>query len=759
VVKEIFDDAALTIYAKEAAAATEKQQRSLADFDLELKRSLSRLAASPRSSREERAAPEQTGAESEGPKKHSDGLVRFVVDCSSTMPGDQVKVVGSIDALGGWKADRSAVVLQTSAKEFPLWSSGWVTVPTLDFDYKFVVCGAGRHAWEDRTNRRCEASSGPSNQITLSGVFGSIREVMMPSTCTSTSALPCPVTPRIIVSPDLSRPRTPELPAVTQTHQQHAVPRNRIKKQKQHGLRQIASLCHVLSELGEGSSMQLITPMSGGTMRRRVTLSCVAELPEGIAPTKRSLGLLQGGAEDFVRERGCTDTGEAEARDIPRRMSSRTSVQRHGSCSELPLTPRGVAGTGASSVGTPKSCRCVVEATTSDTTSVPESEAVDRCPSEEEDSSGAGSESFSSDERRPSTLSSGQSEGANDLPRVAEVSEESVCAEDCSEDSGESIIVRQPSKDMEEEGGSFDERFELQGKLGEGAYGIVYACRSRKGGRECAMKLVRKDRLLPRDLTNLLGEDGEIRLQSSLPRHPNILGLLAYFDEPQEVHLIMDLCRGGDLFDAIADARRENGAEGRDLALSETAAYNMSRQLLSALAFCHKHGVVHRDVKAENILITKSLQEVPLESGKAEVKLCDFGLAARHWPGSPKLRTPVGSPDYVAPEVARKQPYGSPVDVWSAAVVLFASLRGRLPFAAKTDHDVLLRVREGRPQFDSGWKHISSEARDAVLHLMTLYPAERPSAADALQHSWFVTQAKYLPDNAFMTIPQAAVGG
>jgi hypothetical protein len=546
----------------------------------------------------------------------------------------------------------------------------------------------------------------PSSQITLSGAFGTTQEVIVPSFTLHLAA--GGAREAAVASGKLGHRALPKHHKLQQQEQQP----QRIKKRHGHGLRQIASLCHVLSEFSEGSSISLITP-SAGTMRRRVTLSCVAELPEGLAPTKRCLGLLQGGAEDFVREVACTE-------EIPQHERETARMQKP--CSEK----RGSS--------TDTAC---TEAPTSDTTSAPESDpAHERFASEAE--SARDSSEYDSEERRLSTCSSSQSEKAQSQEDRKEL-EETI------------------EQGIMEETGSFEERFDVMGKLGEGAYGIVYACAHRTGGLECAMKLVRKDRLLPRDLTNLLGEDGEIRLQSSLPRHHNILGLLAFFDQPQEVRLIMDLCRGGDLFDAIAEARRDNQAKGLDVALSETASCNVTRQLFSALAFCHQHGVVHRDVKAENVLLTHSVQQVSLESAQAQIKLCDFGLAARYWPASSKLRVPVGSPDYVAPEVARKQPYGSAVDIWSSAVVLFASLRGRLPFAAKTDHDVLLRVREGRPTFDSGWKQISSQAREAILHLMKLHPSERPTAEEALHHPWFVTRAEYLQEE--LVAPPAAIGG
>jgi serine/threonine protein kinase len=309
--------------------------------------------------------------------------------------------------------------------------------------------------------------------------------------------------------------------------------------------------------------------------------------------------------------------------------------------------------------------------------------------------------------------------------------EEELSTSDCEFDETLHLTPFSQGEDLDlmEEGESFGERFEIRGKLGKGAFGVVSACMDRRRGQEYAMKSVRKDL----DAAGHFGQEGEVCLQRALPRHAHILSLLAVFDEPLEVRLLMPICRGGDLCDTIAKARED------DRALSEKASSNVVGQLLSALAFCHEHGVVHRDVKAENVLLTHPVQQVPLENAGAQIRLCDFGLAARHRPGDPPMRMLAGSAEYMAPEMARREPYDSAVDVWSAGVVLFCCLRGRLPFADQRVQRVLWLVQKGQPDFASGWNDITHEARCTVQDLMEVEPTARPTAEEAAQLPWFVS--------------------
>lgn len=285
----------------------------------------------------------------------------------------------------------------------------------------------------------------------------------------------------------------------------------------------------------------------------------------------------------------------------------------------------------------------------------------------------------------------------------------------------------------------FSDLYCVQHRLGGGAFGVVFSCFPRGGVEtEYAVKVVQKNRLSDNALEQLVGDEeneGEIALHMSLSRHPNIVCLHECFEEASGIRLVMDLCRGGDVFDEVVRAKQQRCRERVHGALNSSAARNVLRQLLAALAFCHDNGVVHRDVKVENMLLEYPTSQAPLEGTGNTVKLCDFGLSARCH-GEATLTQPVGSPDYLAPEIARLEPYGSKVDVWSAGAVLFVCLRGSMPYQARTDVEALQKVREGRYQFDSSWDFLDQDARRCVEQLMVLDAASRPCARGALSLPW-----------------------
>jgi len=289
--------------------------------------------------------------------------------------------------------------------------------------------------------------------------------------------------------------------------------------------------------------------------------------------------------------------------------------------------------------------------------------------------------------------------------------------------------------------GAFDEAYVVLGEspIGTGSFGLVWRCAPRVrhlsgipggdaagGGTARAVKRITMSKLLPRDIRNLFGHEhreGEIRMHQTL-KHPHVIELYEVFHEPHIVSLVMECCLGGDLFDLIAS----HGA-----GLPEPGTARMQRHLLEALAFLHEHGVVHRDVKCENVLILE--QGKPMEM--STFKLCDLGFAARLGGDGQNLRTKLGSPDNVAPEIARGEAYGAPVDCWAAGVLLYMALAARPPFCAATDLEVLMKVREGNYDLSSGtWQQRSEHAKHVVRKLMAFQAFSRASARDALAFEW-----------------------
>jgi len=293
----------------------------------------------------------------------------------------------------------------------------------------------------------------------------------------------------------------------------------------------------------------------------------------------------------------------------------------------------------------------------------------------------------------------------------------------------------------------FEDRYCLvgSGPLGEGTFGLVWRCRPKdsKGfdNEERAAKIVRKARLKPHEMTYLLGEGGEVRIHAAM-KHNYVCELFEFFDEAHTVTMVLEYCRGGDLFDAIVRAskasrqidRWQAGSQSQqaaDRGIPENAAAVVMVHVLSALEYLHGHRVVHRDIKCENILLAH--ENIPLEQNV--YKLADFGFAK--YDTGDGLTDRLGSPDTVAPEIVAGSRYSTPADLWSAGVLLYMMLSARPPFTASSDGGVLKKVRAG--QYSLGgpiWDNISALSKNLVASLMTFDVNTRPSATEAMRHEW-----------------------
>jgi len=286
---------------------------------------------------------------------------------------------------------------------------------------------------------------------------------------------------------------------------------------------------------------------------------------------------------------------------------------------------------------------------------------------------------------------------------------------------------------------TFESSYELIGQkpLESGTFGAVWCCRARsKGGRQdlaseesYAVKRIDKTKLEERDFRLLFGcpgREGEISIHL-LQQHPNIVRLFDMFDDRQIVSLVLELCRGGDLFSYIVKQHQKNNT-----GLPEKAVAGVARQLLSAMEFLHCQCIVHRDVKCENLL----LNQEGLQPEDTTYKLCDFGFAARV-PSGGQLHSVLGSPQTVAPEVLRKRPYSYPSDMWSTGVLLYIAFRGKEPFFAESMPLVVKKVLAGTYDLSGGaWAAVSADAKVLVGRLMSVDPFSRLTAANALHCEW-----------------------
>lgn len=207
--------------------------------------------------------------------------------------------------------------------------------------------------------------------------------------------------------------------------------------------------------------------------------------------------------------------------------------------------------------------------------------------------------------------------------------------------------------------------------------------------------------------------------------HPNVIKLYETYEDDKYLHLVMELCRGGDLFDHFISTGSP----------SEHQVAALMRKLIIAVNYLHGIGICHRDVKPENCLFTTTGED-------AELKLIDLGMATNCSPQISELKTMVGTPYYLAPEVLRGH-YGHECDIWSLGVVMYVLLSGRQPFHGSDITDIFRRIRQGRFDFHHPeWFSVSKEAIDLITVMLRVNPAARIPLEDALRHPWFnITQS------------------
>ncbi|KAH7529164.1 calcium-dependent protein kinase 10-like [Ziziphus jujuba] len=266
------------------------------------------------------------------------------------------------------------------------------------------------------------------------------------------------------------------------------------------------------------------------------------------------------------------------------------------------------------------------------------------------------------------------------------------------------------------------DKYILGRELGRGEFGITYLCTDRETKQTLACKSISKRKL--RTAVDIEDVRREVAIMSTLPEHPNIVKLKATYEDSENVHLVMELCEGGELFDRIV-------ARGH---YSERAAATVVRTIAEVVRMCHANGVMHRDLKPENFLYANRKEHSPL-------KAIDFGLSVFFKPGE-RFSEIVGSPYYMAPEVLKRN-YGPEVDIWSAGVILYILLCGVPPFWAETEQGVALAILRGVIDFKrEPWPQISDSAKSLVRKMLEPDPRKRLTAQQVLEHSWLQNAKK-----------------
>ncbi|XP_036719197.1 calcium/calmodulin-dependent protein kinase type II subunit beta isoform X5 [Balaenoptera musculus] len=262
----------------------------------------------------------------------------------------------------------------------------------------------------------------------------------------------------------------------------------------------------------------------------------------------------------------------------------------------------------------------------------------------------------------------------------------------------------------------FTDEYQLYEDIGKGAFSVVRRCVKLCTGHEYAAKIINTKKLSARDHQKLEREARICRLL----KHSNIVRLHDSISEEGFHYLVFDLVTGGELFEDIV--AREY--------YSEADASHCIQQILEAVLHCHQMGVVHRDLKPENLLLASKCKG-------AAVKLADFGLAIEVQGDQQAWFGFAGTPGYLSPEVLRKEAYGKPVDIWACGVILYILLVGYPPFWDEDQHKLYQQIKAGAYDFPSPeWDTVTPEAKNLINQMLTINPAKRIAAHEALKHPW-----------------------
>ncbi|XP_047334619.1 calcium-dependent protein kinase 19-like [Impatiens glandulifera] len=252
--------------------------------------------------------------------------------------------------------------------------------------------------------------------------------------------------------------------------------------------------------------------------------------------------------------------------------------------------------------------------------------------------------------------------------------------------------------------------------LGRGQFGVTYLCTEIGTGEKYACKSISKGKVI----SKIEKEDmrKEVQILQHLSGQTNIVEFKGAFEDKNAVHVVMEVCEGGELFDRII-------AQGH---YSERAAASICRSIVNVVHHCHFMGVIHRDLKPENFLLSD-------KTDNAMIKATDFGLSVFIEEGK-VYQDIVGSSYYIAPEILRGK-YGKEVDIWSAGVILYILLSGVPPFSGDSDKATFDAILRGHIDFDNQpWPSISRSAKDLVKRMLTQDPKKRITSAEILVHPW-----------------------
>jgi len=208
--------------------------------------------------------------------------------------------------------------------------------------------------------------------------------------------------------------------------------------------------------------------------------------------------------------------------------------------------------------------------------------------------------------------------------------------------------------------------------------------------------------------------------------HPNVVKLVDLFETQASSYIVLELLQGGDLFQYL---------KARSFKLTEHRVRQLAKQLAEGIAYLHSLGIVHRDIKLENIMMTDTTEE-------SSPKIIDFGLSKMIGPNE-KSKDPFGTLGYVAPEILLRKPYSFSCDVWSLGCVVYAMMSGALPFDSRDSKSIITHTIESELKFEQPcWKNCSNDFIDFLSKTLTKNQHKRPSINEILRHRWFKTESR-----------------
>jgi len=257
------------------------------------------------------------------------------------------------------------------------------------------------------------------------------------------------------------------------------------------------------------------------------------------------------------------------------------------------------------------------------------------------------------------------------------------------------------------------EHYSVENVVGTGTYSTVSRCTHKFSGEEFAVKVISK-KLFQETKQSF---ENEISILKAV-NHNNIIKLYEVYETPENIYMVMELIRGGELYTEIS----ENGA------ISESKAYSIFIQLFEAVKHLHSKNIAHRDIKLENILI---------DSHHHRVKLSDFGLSKLLPSDEELMRTRCGTPCYVAPEILMGDTYTNAIDIWSLGVILYVMVFSTYPFNNTSMYSMYEAIIAGKLEFPTA---ISNDLQDLLKGLMKVNLKDRLTIDQIENHPWMKSQ-------------------